>query len=759
MSSNVTVRGGLVVKGSFVLDNASSNFPVNPKIGEFAIKGTDLYAYVNLNGLVTWYPMIRDISNSYVHTQGVASVQWNVTHSLATLNPWFIIKDDEGTIISPAGVVSIDENTTRFIFSEAVAGVVVIVGSAAISVPTINTSLLQVGPDLTIGTGGITYQGSSYITAAEVNTIVVNSTEAQITAGLANAALDASAKDAVIVDDITALLANKANKAGNGDVNFNAGTLTVTGDILPTSTSVQNIGSPTNRFKGIYVDDAYLSLNTLYIGDTPFMGTEGNSVEIKGSINQYVSISTSGSGKTSVSSSLEVGLTAPNVIVTGNSSITGTQSVGGDLTVTGSLTVNGPVTHVNSTTVSTKDNMIVLNDGQVGSGVSAGLAGISVDRGSLPQYQIVFDEADDMFKVGMENELQTLASQEYVIDSANFVQNAAADDATTKANAAQTNAIAASTPIAHIGTNGSAHGLAVASGANGFMSGSDKTKLDGIEVNANNYVLPMATATVLGGVKQGTNITIDGAGVISAPFSLVLASTGTPANLAATASLGVALTAAKADHVHQLPAMTYTGDVSGTRAAGSSSVAMTLPVVATAGTFRSVTVNAKGLVTAGTNPTTLAGYGITDAVAISSTAPASLAAAAAVGVGATAARADHVHAFTGLPYDHSTSTYGKPTAAEVVYRHRAGRAFTLPANLANSKVIASTAAAASSVFSVKKNGTQVATFTFAAAGVTATYSTQALVSFAIGDLLTITAPATADANLADIDYTILATLN
>ena len=38
---------------------------------------------------------------------------------------------------------------------------------------------------------------------------------------------------------------------------------------------------------------------------------------------------------------------------------------------------------------------------------------------------------------------------------------------------------------------------------------------------------------------------------------------------------------------------------------------------ATAGTYRSVTVNAQGHVTAGTNPTTLAGYGITDAMSTS----------------------------------------------------------------------------------------------------------------------------------------------
>src|SRR4051812_29421546 len=40
---------------------------------------------------------------------------------------------------------------------------------------------------------------------------------------------------------------------------------------------------------------------------------------------------------------------------------------------------------------------------------------------------------------------------------------------------------------------------------------------------------------------------------------------------------------------------------------------ISLPNVASAGTYRSVTVNTKGQVTAGTNPTTLSGYGITDA--------------------------------------------------------------------------------------------------------------------------------------------------
>ncbi len=45
----------------------------------------------------------------------------------------------------------------------------------------------------------------------------------------------------------------------------------------------------------------------------------------------------------------------------------------------------------------------------------------------------------------------------------------------------------------------------------------------------------------------------------------------------------------------------------------NETISDTLPNIIAAGTYRSVTVNTKGFVTAGTNPTTLAGYGITDA--------------------------------------------------------------------------------------------------------------------------------------------------
>lgn len=42
--------------------------------------------------------------------------------------------------------------------------------------------------------------------------------------------------------------------------------------------------------------------------------------------------------------------------------------------------------------------------------------------------------------------------------------------------------------------------------ANGMMSSTDKTKLDGVANNANNYVLPTASST-LGGVKTTSPVT------------------------------------------------------------------------------------------------------------------------------------------------------------------------------------------------------------------------------------------------------------
>jgi len=60
----------------------------------------------------------------------------------------------------------------------------------------------------------------------------------------------------------------------------------------------------------------------------------------------------------------------------------------------------------------------------------------------------------------------------------------------------ETEADAAYAAIAHVGTGGTAHADVIAGGADGFMTGADKTKLDGIAASANNYSHPNHTGDV-----------------------------------------------------------------------------------------------------------------------------------------------------------------------------------------------------------------------------------------------------------------------
>lgn len=109
------------------------------------------------------------------------------------------------------------------------------------------------------------------------------------------------------------------------------------------------------------------------------------------------------------------------------------------------------------------------------------------------------------------------------------------------------------------------------------------------------------------------------------------------------------------------------------------------------------------------------------------------------------------------PYDIGCSSPGTPGASAILMRFVAVRAITFPSGMSLSKAIANTAATASATFSIKKNGTSFATFAFSASGTSATFTAASATAFAAGDILTITAPASPDATLADLAITLAAT--
>lgn len=102
---------------------------------------------------------------------------------------------------------------------------------------------------------------------------------------------------------------------------------------------------------------------------------------------------------------------------------------------------------------------------------------------------------------------------------------------------------------------------------------------------------------------------------------------------------------------------------------------------------------------------------------------------------------------------------GKPTASQRVYAHTFTRNCRLFSDFSGSQGRAGTAAAANAVFNVYKNATLVGTLTVAAAGTTFIFSTDtgsgsSTVTFAPGDTLTVRAPSSQDATLADISVTL-----
>jgi hypothetical protein len=86
-------------------------------------------------------------------------------------------------------------------------------------------------------------------------------------------------------------------------------------------------------------------------------------------------------------------------------------TVTGNLVVGGDLTISGTTTTIDTETVGIKDNIILINSNQTGIPSSALKGGLEIERGDLTNFQFVFDESDDRFKVGQVGSLQTVATR------------------------------------------------------------------------------------------------------------------------------------------------------------------------------------------------------------------------------------------------------------------------------------------------------------------------------------------------------------
>lgn len=84
-------------------------------------------------------------------------------------------------------------------------------------------------------------------------------------------------------------------------------------------------------------------------------------------------------------------------------SITGTATFENNVIVVGNLTVQGSTTSVETTNTTITDNVIVLNQGESGAGVSNITSGFEIDRGTQSNVTFVWNELDGRWTVGAED--------------------------------------------------------------------------------------------------------------------------------------------------------------------------------------------------------------------------------------------------------------------------------------------------------------------------------------------------------------------
>lgn len=92
-----------------------------------------------------------------------------------------------------------------------------------------------------------------------------------------------------------------------------------------------------------------------------------------------------------------------NMVKGGDAIIEGNLSVNGGAAILGNLTISGNLVTVDTENITIQDNKIILNSGEVGTGVTLGAAGIEIERGTEPNYNFCFDETRDVFVAGFGN--------------------------------------------------------------------------------------------------------------------------------------------------------------------------------------------------------------------------------------------------------------------------------------------------------------------------------------------------------------------
>ena len=124
-----------------------------------------------------------------------------------------------------------------------------------------------------------------------------------------------------------------------------------------------------------------------------------------------------------VSGDIVIDSGADSIELIGDTNVTGNLSVSVDAVIYGNLTVQGTTTSINTTDTEITDNVLVLNQGEVGAGVSRGTSGIEIARGSLFNATWKWNEATQRWEAKEGTSLTAIAVSEISAGNVNIANN------------------------------------------------------------------------------------------------------------------------------------------------------------------------------------------------------------------------------------------------------------------------------------------------------------------------------------------------
>ena len=170
--------------------------------------------------------------------------------------------------------------------------------------------------------------------------------------------------------------------------------------------------------------------------------------------------------------------------VNGNVEATAGTSNFNDVVIAGNLTITGDATQLETTNTTITDNVIILNQGETGAGVTLGTSGIEIERGTQPNKTFVWNETTDKWTLGAE--ILVVGTVEATTAFSDGVLNISSGSITGAVNGTFTTQVQAATFLGNLTGNVTGNAAGAHTGTfdgdmTGTMSGDDSTILvDGV---------------------------------------------------------------------------------------------------------------------------------------------------------------------------------------------------------------------------------------------------------------------------------------